>query len=73
MHRIEYNQATEVQALCDEILDDVEILTNLIYLLKDQHSTAADRKMYLKLTDEKITDLREIIRRHYAFSIKRFN
>jgi hypothetical protein len=73
MQHIEYNKATEVQALCEEILDDVEILTNLIYLLKDQHSTAGDRQMYLKLTDEKVTDLREIIRRHYDFNIKRFN
>lgn len=73
MQTAQTNTAMDMQTLCEEILDDVEVLTNLIYLLKDQQSTAADRQMYLRLTDEKMAELREIIRRHYSFNISRFN
>jgi hypothetical protein len=73
MQNIGNSERTDVQVLCDEILDDVEILTNLVYLLKDQRTTPADQRLYLKLTEERMTDLRSIIRKHYDLDISRFN
>lgn len=59
----EKSDETEVQSLPEAILDDVEALINLVYLLKDERSTPTDHKMYIKLADEKMNDLRDIVRR----------
>jgi hypothetical protein len=63
MQNIGNGGKAEVQLLCAEILDDLEMLTNLIFLLKDGQFTAADRRLYLNLADEKMKDLRLIVRR----------
>lgn len=63
MQNIGNDERTEVPLLCTEILDHVEILTNLIYLVRDGRSTGVEKDRYLKLTDEKINELCQILRK----------
>ena len=64
MQRLGNDEKMEVQVLCAEILDNVEILTNLIYLVRDGHSTGAEKEKYLKITSEKVDELCQIVRKH---------
>ena len=64
MRSLGNDEKTEVQILCAEILDDVEILINLIYLVGDNHSTAVEKEKYLKIAGEKINEICLIVRKH---------
>lgn len=64
MRSLGNDERTEVRILCAEILDDVEILTNLIYLVRDDHSTSVEKEKYLKLAWDKLNELCLIVRKH---------
>jgi hypothetical protein len=58
------DEPTEVQILCAELLDDIEILTNLIYLIRDGHSTGVEKEKYLRIAGDKLNELCLIVRKH---------
>lgn len=64
MRGLRNDEKTEVQILCTEMLDNIEILTNLIYLIRDDHSTAVEKEKYLRIAGDKINEICLIVRKH---------
>lgn len=58
------NDETEIKALCDEMLDHLEILANLIYLVGNSDLPNLEKEKYLKISNEVLNKLCQIVRKH---------
>lgn len=64
MPSLRTDERTEVQNLCAQIVDHLEILTNLLFLVRDSRSTGTEKGNYLRIAGDELNELCLIVRKH---------